>query len=450
MNIKKFTSNSAFFIFFWIAYFLLSIFFYKERATYADNSFYLFEIIQTKTFHFEHHRYSAFFIQWLTVLFVKLNFPLKLVMLAQSVNIGIYLLASFLVVIYLADEVWQKYIYLICSVAVIHHVFFLIASELYLGINLLLLLCSVFVTNKIKESNKYIWITVIAILIMLSHQFILLIAVLVSGLFFLKKRDKFSFSTVFLFLFFIVIKHFLIHDKHDGNALSGMAFNQITLRRIHSGFFAKYFIKNLLNGYYVLPIILNIFFLIKIKTNKIYKVSALLLLAAVYILLTVFFKSETFLAYFDSYLSVFLVFSWLIVFLIIKDTDVKNSNILRIAVMVVLVLSFGRIFLETKYTHRVDVLEKMMQGKNSKFIYEYEKIDEELKFISWAIPYETLLISSENKRSKTVFVKEDKYFIDPFLTDSTKFLGADWTFYSPIELNKNYFNLPDETYQYIR
>ena len=68
--------------------------------------------------------------------------------------------------------------------------------------------------------------------------------------------------------------------------------------------------------------------------------------------------------------------------------------------------------------------------------------------MDWAIPYETLLISTLGGKTQTIFDNTGKYKLEE-VNNPKLFLGAPWE--SPInnvELNKKYFQL--DTGKYVR
>ena len=78
MNVysKILKNEKLYIILFWIIYTLLCVHFYVERSTFADNSYYLFNIIQQQKFCIQYDRYFAVFTQWLPLLAVKLTLPM--------------------------------------------------------------------------------------------------------------------------------------------------------------------------------------------------------------------------------------------------------------------------------------------------------------------------------------------------------------------------------------
>ena len=91
-----------------------------------------------------------------------------------------------------------------------------------------------------------------------------------------------------------------------------------------------------------------------------------------------------------------------------------------------------------------------MNHQPNKQIYLFKNVPAYLQTMSWSVPYETLFISSLQGETKTILIKESFYKIDEYASDSTKFLGAEWTFPMKIKLNECYFDLKNGLYELKR
>ena len=68
----------------------LSILFYRERVFYSDTAYYVFQLVNTENFHFEHGRYGAFVFQLLPLLAIKLHLPLKVIAILYSISLPLF------------------------------------------------------------------------------------------------------------------------------------------------------------------------------------------------------------------------------------------------------------------------------------------------------------------------------------------------------------------------
>jgi hypothetical protein len=107
---------------------------------------------------------------------------------------------------------------------------------------------------------------------------------------------------------------------------------------------------------------------------------------------------------------------------------------------------------EPIYKDRVKYLEAIFaHGRTnniSKFYIEDAEIKHEKILVGWALPYETLILSTVSGKTQTIFDNNGQYKLED-INKPTLFLGVPWE--SPIynlELNKKYFQL--DTSSYVR
>lgn len=81
----------------WLLYWSIVNF---ETRIYTDSAYYLFQVINHSTFHIELNRYILAFSQWLPLLLVKLNLPLKLVLIGASAGHVLFHYGLFSIIYY--------------------------------------------------------------------------------------------------------------------------------------------------------------------------------------------------------------------------------------------------------------------------------------------------------------------------------------------------------------
>lgn len=437
-NIEK-----AIVILFWMLYSFLCIYFYLERSTYADSGYYIFTIIQQKTFCLQHGRYGAILIQWLPVLAVNAGCSLKIVLIAFSICPVIFYFILFHTIRKVSTEKWVGYIFLLSITATIHHSFFNLNSEMVHGSALLIVLAAVLQSKKITNLQKIIYALVITITLIFLHIFLIAIALLIIAISFLHKPSKELVIIISVALLLFLAKKLIITDGYEANALQSFDWRAITLRNMHSSFFPVFFF-NAVVVYFQIPVFFVVLLYSKSDLSKKMVITLLLVIIALYIILMLYLRNGAMKAYVDSYNAIIFYFTWAVLVLIIKDESIsKEWNVFLIIIFIV---SFGRLFSEKEYTNRGHYLQHLMRDNPVKQIYLYQNMPEGIKSMSWSVPYETLLISSLGGETKTILIKESFYKIDEYLSDSTKFLGAEWTFPKQIKLNERYFRLKKGLY----
>lgn len=429
---------------FWISYLLLCIYFYVERSTYADNSYYLFEIIQKKSFCIQYARYSAALIQCLPLLAVKLNLSLNAIMLAYTISPAILYFGIFLFIRYLVNDKWISYIFLATISLTIHDSFFYVNDELNQTSGFLVLMIAILRSEKLNTTWKVLGLFVVIGILQFAHLFLVLAACAILFIYFIGKKQKIAIVGLCFVVFIILLKVTLLKGGRDGSSIDSLNWRFITLRNLHSSNFAVFFTKMILT-YYLPAIVLMVVLWIINKINSLTQLLTILSFVAFYILLVVFLRNSTSEMYNDKYLSILFLLFWTTIASFITD-EKSNKPIVYILFFVAILYSFTKLYKEEKYTKRIEYLTNLMQGQPAKQIYLYENMPKFIQIMSWSVPYETLFISSIKGETKTILIKEAFYKIEPYLSNQTKFFGAEWTFPYKIKLNERYFPLKDEIY----
>lgn len=436
--------KTAIFIF-WLIYAALSFYFWKERNTYADNSYYLFNMLQKENFSFEHLRFIAAAWQWPTVLAVKLQLPLKAVMLSAVAGVYLWHLLLFIAIRVLSTEKWLSYIFLLFLIATIHDAFYYMQTELLNGCGLVLLLVAVVRNVTISRPLQYGSIALILCLLICTHLFALLIVLMAMGIYFLLQPDKQRFIYVLMTIIALALKMWVVKDGYDNNSMQVFDYRVITLRNLHSSFYAKAF-QHYCRLYW--PAIAFMWIVWWIHPKKWWVTVAVVAgVAGLYVLLVVYLRNGSFPTYIDLYTVTFFTFCWAVVGLLVTSDVMNRHRFMPLLLVMILLQSFVRLFSEDSYTKRVGWLDNSMQQPFSKMYLPLESAPAGFQMDSWSVPYETLLLSSLKGESKTILMTEPKYPAADFLQDSTLFLGAGWRFGDTTTLHPAYFRLAPFRYQ---
>ncbi len=431
--------------FFWFAYLFLCIYFTTERSTYADNSYYLFEIIQHKSFCIQYARYSAVLTQWLPLLAVKWNLSLNAIVFAYAINPVLLYFGIFIIIRYLTIEKWVSYIFLASLLITVHDSFFYVNDELNQAGGFLILMTAVLRSEKLNSISKAIGIFIVISILHFAHLFLVLAACVVLIIYFIEKRKKEAIIGLCFAILIILLRVTLLKGGRDGSSIDSLDWKFITLRNLHSSLFAVFFIKMMIQYYLPATLLLIILFIVN-KIGIITQLFSIISFIAFYILLVVFLRNGASDVYNDKYLAILFLIFWSIIASFITD-EKSNKPMVLIALLVAVIFSFVQLLKGNKYSERVNYLTKLMHNQPNKQIYLFEKVPGFMQTMSWSVPYEALFISSLQGETKTILIKESFYKIDDYLLDSTKFLGAEWTFPSATKLNERYFNLKNGLYE---
>ena len=445
--IKKIVSSEALYVsLFWIAYMFLCLHFYVERSTYADNSYYLFEIIQHKDFCIQYNRYSAVLTQWLPVLAVKCQLPLNMVMYAYSLSPVLLFLLLFLIIRYICQQKYIAYIFLFSLILTVHDSFFYVNDELNQSVGFLLVMTSILKAEKWNNAIRFSLILMLIFILQFAHLFLLLAALVLLVVSYMERRQAISLMSIVFVVLLILARATIFKTGRDGSSMDSLDWHVLTLRNIHSSPFAL-FTREMIWKYYLPAIVLIVLLCRNIQTKIWSKMALIFGVCGMYLLLVIFLIHGASAIYLDKYLAVLFLLLWsYIAFNLI--TISKNKNAIFGLILLVNLISFSSLYIEKTYSHRVEYLKVLMAKGTNKQIVLYENMPPDIQTMSWSVPYETLLISTLNGESKTILVKESFYKIEEYLTDSTAFLGAEWTFPQQTKLNEYYFTLKNGLYEY--
>jgi hypothetical protein len=448
MILKKYIKEKTFVVLYWVAYVFLCLHFYLERSTYGDNSYYLFQIIQQNDFCIQYARYAAVFNQWLPLLAVKLQMSLKTILFFYTISPVFLYFIIFLVIRYLVKEKWLSYLFMISLVVTVRDSFFYVNDELNLMGSLLILMVAVLRSDRLNTISRIIALFIVITIMQFAHLFLLLAAGVFLAIYFIEKRQKEALVGMVIVVVIVVLRATLLKGGRDGSSIDALSIKVITLKNLYASPFAIFFRKSVF--YYYLPAITVMMVLFILNKSSFYtKIASVFGFLCLYLLLVVFLINGASDMYNDKYLAIVFLIYWSVLASII-ETDKTDTFSIKAIVFFAVLFSFFQLFKIEKYTDRVNFLTELMQEKPVKQIYLFEKMPDNLKTMSWSVPYETLFISSLKGNTQTILIKESFYQIDDFLSDSSKFLGAEWTFPADIKLNERYFPLKSGIYEMNR
>jgi len=154
---------------------LLSIVFAKERVLFLDSAIYLFEIVNTESFHVPYRRFVNVFNQFLPLIGVKLHLKMNVLFFLYSLNIQLLHSVLFLIVAFGLKQRGFALAIPLIQILLCYESFYLPISELAIGISFLVVLIA---TLRSKDQlNPITFKSVIALLsviIIFSHPIMVL------------------------------------------------------------------------------------------------------------------------------------------------------------------------------------------------------------------------------------------------------------------------------------
>lgn len=402
---------------------VLSIIYFKERCFNFDNSFYLWKLIVLKQFSIEHFRTGAFITQLLPSFLIKNKFGLSNIALSYSASFVLLQLLIYLIIVFVLKDIYSALIFILTWVLLIRGSFYNPCTEAQQGMAFVLLQLSVLQKSFEFESKKKYTLVILSGLlsyvILNFHVILILPAFFIHGYLLLENRFKHA-KEIFISFTFLCIAIFF--KRVIGPVSDYEIQKQIPMGKrfelLPDTFdlpSTKYFMDFISDHWmFILPVIvLLVAFQLRSKNIflSIYYWFALLL-----IFILIFqsqYSGDSPMMYENNYI----VMGFLIAFGLIKSGAVyfeKKSAIIIFCIYIIL-SSYSIVEARTNYCLRLQYLERLIekgqQMPEKKYILTEANYPGHYAWGSWALPFETSLLSSLNGADNTVTI---------FCTDNLK------------------------------
>jgi len=444
----------ALFTILFLFYGFLCIHFYVERTTLTDNAFYLFKMVQTESFNVEHLRYGAVTTQWLVVLLIKIHASLKTILLAYSLNVYLQYLFIFCIIRFYLKESLMAWCVIAYMMTTIHYGYFYMACELvYGGTWICLLLATI---NSIEKNNanrkiNYVLLLISIMFLFFTHAFLLVISSLILSFLVIHNFSKLKAIIIgaLILVFFIKLK--FLTDGYESGKFTDLNKNIFIPQTINQSYFT-YFFKQQINSVFVFVKVFWIIALVVLAIKQKWKfiLSALLSLLGLYLVIYSLMPNGESLAYMDSYQSMWYLTGWIFLSYMISFYFEKYKQYYIAVLFLLGLVGLYNINKGKIYTERIQYYTRIMQDATqkdcNKIFVNVEQIDMQKVLLTWATPYETLLLSSLNGQSQTIFINGDVNFDIDKYNQPGKFLGVVWLLDKKTPLNSPYFNLGNTKY----
>ena len=444
-------------ILFFITYLLLSIVLAEARVLYADSAYYVFRMIELDGFNIEHGRYVGYLTQWLPVLFIKLNLPLKAVITAYSFNVALLYFFGYLYVRCYLKMPFHAIGLILISLVTMHFGYYNICAELIQGC--VPTVVGLFHLEKIASTEKKLipidifWMAFFSVLVFFSHLFLTLAYSFIILLFFLQQRSKQFLIAAIVFVSIVIMKFLLAKNEgYENSMLDGFDLNNLNWQKIKSSYI-YYFMKHSFNHQLVwIKVLLFSFILYGLFKRKWLVVfMSFSFIIGLMTLICLYMPEGNAVAYMDGYLGV-IGLTIVVLFLVYVNKWTQDFNVQLIGIVLILASFLGmkRVYDEPLYQDRIayykTLFQEMDEKGTDKILMKTAEAPWHHLLVAWAIPFETLLLSSSDGNSKTLYVDQGE--IDQSkLKNENLFLAEIWDPYHSIErVNGRYFNLPTKQY----
>lgn len=448
----------------WIIFACLSIYFYKERAAFMDGAFQLVNLINTSDFSIHHYRITNPLTQLFAWICVKFKLPLKCIMIGYSFNFVLFHLIIYHLIVKWCKNHYLGLVQVGFFTIFVTQSFYFVPPEFYQGMSILLLWTAILIQPSFNKKNwKYPVLILLLIPIIFDHA-LLSIFFLFIWIFLVLSEPKHR-TLPFVFLLVAMVIIYFIHDLYFtgwyDEARKGHFWRH--WNEYFPNFFDmpahRIFFSRCLDTYYLFPISL---FAIIIGYIRAYWVKDsrinLPILKLVLILGFCFFylminhindPNTPFLFYSEvNYIGLAIPLMMSICFDFLPTLTQKKwivyliTFILLIRVITIIQAS------EPLIDRHEWMLQLISENKEQKLYVKGSEVPKGLLLQTWAVPEETLLLTSLNgvNTAASLLIKRYDYKYNKAL-DSTGVFLRSHSVQSITELNNTYFNLGNEKYR---
>lgn len=443
----------TFILIFFIYYLILYIYYYKAIIGYSDTAFQFFYILQYKKFALFHLRYIAIFPQLFAYITSHLSLDINFVMKAHVVNIVLLYVFYYIILAFVLKKKYVALLILMLPSFMQHFSFYYPIHELMYGFGFFILPITYIYFNieNLSIKTSFVLAFVSFVFFIFIHPLYNIIGVILFSVFILIKNKYYKnwliFVLIGLFLFFIKIK---LLSGYEKNHLNNFSLESLNWQSIEKSYLT-YFLKDTLNQrWYILSyFLLIIVFFLTYRRQFLYIICFIGVFIAIFLLTYIYLPNGGSLAYMEAYLLPIFATVIFLFFLYLEENYKKNAILLSILIIPFCVFGLFRNKSEKLYINRAKFIENICNLNNGDcFLIASKKETDAIFLVGWAVPFESLLLSSANGKSKTIYLSSNiKELANS--KDTTKMLGTSWFDIKFSELNPAYFYVQPQAYQLI-
>jgi hypothetical protein len=442
---------------FFAFYFFLALLFFKERTIFIDCANFSFDLIQNKNFVFPLGRWASFFTQIIPLLALKWGVSLSFFLKTYSLSIALFYYVVFLIIAY-AFKNNNKLIalYLLTMCLTVRNTFYFSIAELLQGLALCVLVYGL-AKQLTQGTEKGKWMKTVIIIVLIAslyyfHQLMLfaiifaLLAIIINE----KAYKNKQLITAFVFTnIWFGSKILLISSSgYEGKKMPDL---QTLIHQIPYIFdlpsFAYFFRFAQLEMWYSIALMFGCLIVLFFRKKRLLATFFLVYFISYLVLIIITYCEGEAPNMYELY---YILLGFFIA--IIFDLTISNLNqkLVFITFLFVLVFSGHKMYMAHENpSKRIFFLEQLVEAtknhENRKFILNRKDFPWSYAWVTWALPMETMLISSleDKKNTITCVVAPNKGRLEKNLTPGELHLPP-WLksrVNIPL-LDTNYFQLP--------
>ncbi|NNC95516.1 MAG: hypothetical protein HKN92_08135 [Chitinophagales bacterium] len=408
-------------------------------------------MIHTSDFYFPHSRWYLIINEWLPYILIKLNTPITWIAIGYSVN---YMLTAYIFTmlsVKFSKSLVPGWIALFMLLGISWSLIYYPVNYFYLYLILFYFPLRYAILNDQKTS--IVVFAVVSLFIVLgAHKVYMVALVFMYALLLVEFKDRFIKYAFWIFPTLIglsLIKVlFLTESTYDDQILSGIA-STSKWKLWNSKFFVFFLKKFVLTPGSILLLWVLFYTLFRTGYNKLIPVTSLLASFCFFILSSVHLYNGASHTYMELYANFSIAFLAIPVLYIGFELPAFKKHMPAFLIIIVL-FGFFRSLGYQNIKKRVVAMEEMFEAAEredwgDKILIAADNPIRNRLMIDWALPYESMLLSTINGNCKTAYVDEFKPEVDwnnRKLFISTFEIIPNHNYY----LNEQYFELEERVY----
>jgi hypothetical protein len=436
----------------------LSLWFWEERMFITDMAYHTYVIAQTEDFAIQNHRFGAAITQMFPLVAFKLSLPLKTAMQLYSASFYLWYLVVFVIIVWVLKN-WKMGLTLLCFLTLfVSYSFFWAQSEYPQGMVFLILFLSVLLYPARHKAWNFLLLPFLLVTTVFFHPLLFISLCFGVGFFVLDKQIDFrKFLAVLAAAMVVLIfkSLFLKTGTYESGKMGGVKNFLVLFPNYFTTKSSYFFFRQLIGDYagYFLMLLLVIGYYLKHRLYS--KMGWVVIGMTGYLLLVnVSFPDLEQSTYLQN-LHLPLGFMIALPFVFDVLPNIKPAAWIT-AFVALFIFRFGMIYQSHDfYTNRVTALRVLMEKSKAqttnKFWIEDAALVPEVYGETWALSYETLLLSSIPSPDSTITIEmqsvanQNAYLLDKDYVFINRYHGWDGN-----TLPRKYFNLRHSKYQKLQ
>lgn len=428
---------------------LFALFFFEERL-HADSAWYAFQLINTETLHAEHGRFILYLSQLLPWLFIKLNFGLRPILIAYSLNHVVFPFLIFLICKYIFKHKTAGLLLIALQLVSVGKGFFCPMFEMYYT-SYLLVLAAVILQSEHKY--KHYFIVPLFIIICTGHPLAFLLALLVLAYRFLEVGST-EYKTIIAYSLLIALvyyaKSFFVSEY---DVAKQAAFYDTLKNASYDDTYLFNLLKMLGSHYWG---ILCLFIISVASLMTIRKPATLLLFIISFFgmlaLVNISYYGFHVTRYQEQvYFPLNFITSFPLFFYVSPSINSTKQKAILGLFLFLVVARIVNLNVESEFfeNRTSEIKEQIDIAKNKNLTKAIVKVKQLSYPTNWSYPLESLLISSSSGPSNSVILATDE---DYFYNENNRNLKMDeyilrkWEILPISQLNASYFQIDSSAY----